>query len=316
MDIFEQFAVNTFTNLGLESRLSEVLGFFVYDSAKILILLAIMIMIVSIIRTFFPPKKIRVILKGKKGFLGNITAALFGVPTPFCSCSAVPIFIGMVESGIPLGITFSFLISSPMVNEVALAMLLSLFGWEVAVLYLVLGLSIAIFGGYAIGKLGMKKYVEKFSNKLRNEAVFWNKKFTNKERIEYGFLQIKKIVPKVTPFILFGVALGAIIHGYVPNNFFEIISGTGNEFIGLVIAILIGIPLYSNSAGIIPIVSSLISKGIPLGTALAFMMSVIGLSLPELIILRKVLKPKLLAVFVITLFLGILTAGIIFNAIF
>jgi len=245
--------------------------------------------------------------------VGNVLAALLGIPTPFCSCSAVPLFIGFVESGVPLGITFSFLIASPLINEVAAAMLFALFGWQIAVLYIVTGLVIAIVAGIIIGRLKLESQVEEFvwKCKMHDQA---DKPITARERIDFGIAESKAITLKVLPYIIVGIAIGAVIHGYAPADFLVGIAGPGNPF-AVPIAVLIGIPLYSNAAGMIPIMEVLTAKGMAMGTALAFMMSVIGLSLPEMIILRKVIKIKLLAIFAGILFVSFTLTGYLFNAI-
>jgi len=286
-------------------------NFFIYDSIKVTLMLAVIVFLVGIIRTFVTPQKVKEWLGGRREGVGNVFAALLGVPTPFCSCSAVPLFIGFVESGVPLGITFSFLIASPLINEVAATMLFAMFGWQIAALYIGSGLVIAIVAGIVIGRLGLEKEVEGFvykikARKLKEKSMNWQ------QRIAFGVSESRSITLRVLPYLLLGIALGGLIHGYAPSDFLADIAGKNNPF-AVPIAVLIGIPLYSNAAGMVPIVGVLISKGMPLGTALAFMMSVIGLSLPEMIILRKVLKPKLLAVFVLVLFVSFVLTGYLFN---
>lgn len=302
---FSEYVVYQLLNFEKGSHLSDALEFFIYDTLKIFILLSVIIFVVSFIRSFFPPEKTKKYLSHKKEFIGNALAALLGVVTPFCSCSAVPLFIGFVESGVPLGVTFSFLISSPMVNEVALVMLFGLFGWKIAFLYLITGLTVAIFGGIVIGRLKLEKYVEEYVFKIKmGEAEVISPTF--KERIAYAKFNTFDILRKVWLFILIAIGIGGFIHGYVPQDFLVKYAGKDNIF-AVPIAVALGVPLYSNAAGVIPIVYALMQKGLSFGTVLAFMMAVTALSLPEMIILRKVLKPKLLYIFV-----GIMTVTIIF----
>ncbi len=301
-------------HLGQKSVLGGAVNFFLYDSIKILILLLVIIFIISFIRSFLPPEKIRTFLTNRFEIVGNVLAALFGIITPFCSCSAVPLFIGMVESGVPLGVTFSFLISAPMVNEVALVMLFGLFGLPIALLYAISGVSIAVIVGYILGRLKLEYLVEDYVWKINVGKQTEQAKLSFKERINQAYLYTSDLIKKVYPYVLIGVALGAFIHGYAPGDFLAKIAGKGNIF-AVPIAVLIGVPLYSNAAGTIPIVQSLLSKGLPIGTALAFMMSVTALSFPEFIILRKVLKLKLLALYIAILTLGIVFTGYFFNAV-
>jgi uncharacterized membrane protein YraQ (UPF0718 family) len=295
------------------SALAESAAFFTYDVIKVFALLAVMVFLVSIVRTFVTHNRIRKWLSGRNELAGNALAAILGIPTPFCSCSAVPIFIGLVESGVPLGVTFSFLIASPTINEVAIALLFGLFGWEVTALYIVSGLAIAIIAGFAIGKMGLEHEVEDFVYRLRKKKG-QEKRMKWKQRIEFAKQQTAAIVSKVAPYIVLGIGVGALIHGYAPTDFLAGIAGKGNP-LAVPLVVLVGIPLYSNAAGTIPIVQALMSKGMAMGTALAFMMSVTALSLPEMVILRKVLKPKLLAVFAAVLFIAFVLTGLLFNAI-
>jgi len=288
-------------NLAKDTGLANTINFFIYDSIKVTLLLLVIVFIVGIIRTFVTAERVRKIVGKKKEGIGNILAALLGIPTPFCSCSAVPLFIGFIESGIPLGITFSFLIASPLINEVAATMLFAMFGWEIAAMYIISGLVVAILAGIIIGRLGLAK-------KVKEEKMNW------KQRINFGLQESKSITLKVLPYLLLGIAIGGIIHGYAPQDLLIQIAGKDNP-LAVPVAVLIGIPLYSNAAGMVPIVGVLIDKGLPIGTALAFMMAVIGLSLPEMIILRKVLKPKLLAIFAFILFLSFTGIGLLFNLI-
>ena len=300
-------------SLGPGSQLGEAVNFFVYDSVKVLLLLAAMVFIVGVVRTYVTPQKVKRWLGGKREGAGNVLAALLGVPTPFCSCSAVPLFIGFVESGIPLGITFSFLIASPMVNEVAIALLLGLVGWEVTVLYIGSGLAIAVVAGILIGRMNLENEVEDFVYEIRSRKIK-EKKTTSGERIDFAKNEVKTIMRKVSLYVLIGIGIGAFIHGYVPIGFLAEIAGK-DSLLAVPVSVMIGIPLYSNAAGTIPIVQALMDKGMALGTALAFMMSVTALSLPEMVILRKVLKPKLIGIFVGIMFVSIVLVGLLFNAV-
>jgi uncharacterized membrane protein YraQ (UPF0718 family) len=281
-----------------------------------MMLLALIIFIVGIIRTFFTPERTRKALEGKKTFTGNVMAAMLGIVTPFCSCSAIPLFLGFVESGVPLGVTFSFLISSPMINEVAVILLYGMFGWKVAAIYVGTGLAIAIVAGWIIGLLKLEKWVEPwvYETHLGNNGEE-DEKITFGSRVSLGYDAIKDIVGKVWIYVALGIAVGAGVHGYVPEDFMAALMGK-SAWYSVPLSILIGIPLYSNAAGIVPIVSVLIEKGASLGTALAFMMAVIGLSLPEMIILRKVLKLPLIFTFIGVVGFGIMIVGYLFNMIF
>ena len=307
----------SYSALGLarDSRFGESLAFFLYDVPKILLLLSGMVFAISIIRTFFSPEKTRALLGGKREGVGNVFAALLGIVTPFCSCSAVPLFIGFVESGIPLGVTFSFLIAAPTINEVAVIMLFGLFGWKVAALYITSGLVIAILAGMVIGRLKMERYVEDFVWQIKSRAgQALDEKLTWNDRIQRAWDSVKEIVGKVWLYVVIGIAVGAGIHGYVPES--ALVGIMGKEaWWSVPAAVLLGIPLYSNAAGIIPIVSALMEKGASLGTVLAFMMAVVGLSLPETIILRRVLKPQLIAVFIGVIAVAIIFTGYLFNII-
>ena len=304
-----------FTRIGLlpGSRAGEALNFFIYDTLKIFLLLTTIIFVVAIIRSSFPPERTKRILSHKREYIGNLLAALLGIVTPFCSCSAVPLFIGFVESGVPLGVTFSFLISSPMVNEVALIMLWGLFGWKIALIYIGAGLLVAIVAGIIIGKLKMEKYVQDY---------VWEIKVGTSEIREPGFkekLQYAKdytigLLKKIWPYVVIGIGVGAFIHGYAPADFLLKYAGRDNPF-AVPLAVLIGVPLYSNAAGIIPIVQALMSKGMAIGTVLAFMMAVTALSLPEAIILKNVLKNRLLVTFFGIVATAIVMVGYLFNAI-
>ena len=303
-------------NLSKDTQLTNTIWFFLFEIPKVLLLLILIVFVVGIIRSYFSPEKTRKMLGGKKLFLGNISASLLGVVTPFCSCSAIPLFLGFVESGIPLGVTFSFLIAAPMINEVALVLLFGLFGWKTALLYMSTGLIIAMLAGYIIGKLKLEKYVEEWVYKIKaGKAEMEEVKPTFSERISSGYDAVKEIVGKVWIYIVIGIAVGAGIHGYVPENFMASLMGK-SAWWSVPIAVMLGVPMYSNAAGIIPIVQALLEKGASLGTVLAFMMSVIGLSLPEAIILKKVLKLQLIFIFVCIVAVGIIAVGYLFNLIY
>mgnify|MGYP003334374630 FL=1 len=298
-----------------QSHLGGALQFFLYDTPKVLLLLTGVVFVMGMINSYFTPERTRAILAGKSEGVGNVMAASLGIVTPFCSCSAVPLFIGFVQAGVPLGITFSFLISAPMVNEVALTLLFSMFGWKVAGLYLILGLSVAIVSGWVIGKLKLENYLEDWvRNMPKTVASIGNDQLTLSDRIESGKTSVKEIVTKVWPYIIAGIAVGAGIHGYVPEEFMASLMGK-EVWWSVPVAVLIGVPMYTNAAGIIPIVEALLAKGAALGTVLAFMMSVIALSLPEMIILRKVLRLRLIIIFASIVATGILLVGYIFNAV-
>jgi uncharacterized membrane protein YraQ (UPF0718 family) len=307
----------TIALLGLTraTHLGEAIHFFLYDTPKVLLLLTGIVFLMGVVHTFVSPERTRALLSGKRLGLGNVMAAGLGIVTPFCSCSAVPLFIGFLSAGVPLGVTFSFLISAPMVNEVALALLFGLFGWKVAALYLGLGLSIAMFAGLIIGRLGMEKYLEDWVREMQatQSAEYEAANPDWAERIDAGVAHVKEIVGKVWPWVLAGIAIGAAIHGYVPQDFLASIMGRDAPWWSLPAAVLLGVPMYSNAAGILPIVEALIGKGAALGTVLAFMMSVIALSLPEMVILRKVLKLPLILTFAGVVAFGILIVGYVFN---
>jgi uncharacterized membrane protein YraQ (UPF0718 family) len=297
------------------SHLGGALQFFFYDTPKVLMLLTGVVFVMGMINSYFTPERTRALLAGRSEGLANVMAASLGIVTPFCSCSAVPLFIGFVQAGVPLGVTFSFLISAPMVNEVALTLLFGMFGWKVALLYLGLGLSVAIVAGWIIGRLKMEAHLEDWVRDMPKMSTdFEAGAMTLGQRIESGFDAVRQIVGKVWPYILGGIAVGAGIHSYVPEDFMASFMGR-EAWWSVPLAVLIGVPLYSNAAGIIPIVQALLAKGAALGTVLAFMMSVIALSLPEMIILRKVLKVRLIATFVGVVATGILLVGFVFNAV-
>jgi len=300
-------------HLSPATHLGSAVAFFIYEAPKVLLLLTLVVFGVGIVRSFFTPERTRAILAGKKESVGNILAAALGIVTPFCSCSAVPLFIGFLTAGIPLGVTFSFLISAPMVNEVALALLFGLFGWKVAALYLGTGLVVAIIAGWTIGRLHLERHVEPWVYKLvPGESDTVEERLTWEDRLRHGLDAVRDIVGKVWPYVLVGIAVGAGIHGWVPENFMASIMGK-SVWWSVPLAVVIGVPMYSNAAGIIPVVHALLEKGAALGTVLAFMMAVIALSLPETIILRKVLKPTLIAVFLGVVTVGIIVVGYLFN---
>ena len=302
--------------LEVGTALASAVEFFSFEAPKVLLLLTLVVYGVGVVRSFFTPERTRRVLAGTRESVGNVLAALLGVVTPFCSCSAVPLFIGFVTTGVPLGVTFSFLVSAPMVNEVALVLLWSLFGWKVAAVYMATGLAIAMASGWAIGRMKMERHVEPWVYEVKGGAagpdaapMDWP------ARVRFGADAVRDIVGKVWPYVLAGIAVGAGIHGWVPTNFMASFMGKGAWW-AVPLAVVIGIPMYSNAAGIIPIVEALLEKGAALGTVLAFMMAVIGVSLPETIILRKVLRPRLIATFVGVVGVGILIVGYLFNVLF
>lgn len=296
--------------------LAEAVIFFFYDTPKVLMLLTLVVFVMGIIRSFFSPERTRAMLAGKHEGLGNIVAACLGIVTPFCSCSAVPLFIGFVSAGVPLGVTFSFLIAAPMVNEIALGLLFGLLGWKVAAAYLAFGLGIAIVAGWVIGRFHLEGWLEDWVRNVRAGAVtVSSEKLTSVDRIKEGLVAVREIVGKVWPWMIAGIAAGALIHGYAPAEFLDSIMGKDTWW-SVPAAVVVGIPMYSNAAGIIPVVEALLGKGAALGTVLAFMMAVIALSLPEAIILRKVLTLRLIAVYFGVVGSGILAVGYLFNAFF
>jgi uncharacterized protein len=312
---FARLIVYSLLGMRHGTRSAGALEFFIYDTIKIFLLLSVIIFGVSVIRSYFPPERTKRILSHKREFIGNILAALLGIVTPFCSCSAVPLFIGFVEAGVPLGVTFSFLISSPMVNEVAVVLLWGLFGWKIAMIYMGAGLSVAIVAGFVIGKLKLEKWVEGYVYKIQSLGTGINTvKQTFKDRFVYARANTIEILQKVWLYVIVAIGIGGFIHGYAPDDFLARYAGNDNAF-AVPLAVAIGVPLYSNAAGVIPIVYALMEKGMSMGTVLAFMMAVTALSLPEMIILRKVLKIKLLAVFVGIMTVTIIGVGYLFNAI-
>jgi len=301
-----------FLRLSAQSRLAEVVDFFIYDVTKIFILLAVIIYTGSLARTFFPPDKVRRILSQKHAYSGNILAALFGIITPFCTCSAIPLFLGFVEAGVPLGVTFTFLVASPMINEVALVMLAGMFGWKIALIYISSGMVVAIFSGVIIGRLNPQGLLEQFHSDKDFFARMSGVRFNFRDRLDFAKVYTADIIKRIWPFVVLGIGVGAWIHGYIPQDLLVRYAGKGNWF-SVPLATLIGIPLYSNSAGVIPLVSALMEKGVGLGTALAFMMAVTGLSLPEFLILRKVMKTRLILMFAGIVGLGIMFTGYLFD---
>ncbi len=312
--LFTIFAdIVTYNLLGLARgrHLTESVHFFIEDTTKIFFLLVTIIFFVAVVRSFFPPERTRRFLAGKNLFVAHVLSALLGVVTPFCSCSACPLFIGFVEAGIPLGVTFSFLISSPMVNEVALVLLFGLFGWGIAAIYLFTGLIVAVVAGIIIGRLNMERFVADYVWEMRmGQAEIPEMRW--KDRFSYARGYVKEILGKIWLYVLGGIAVGALVHGYVPQDFLLRYAGPSNP-LAVPFAVILGVPLYSNAAGVIPIVQALMSKGLPLGTTLAFMMAVTALSFPEMVILSQVLKKQLIATFVGTVSVSIIIVGYVFN---
>ena len=311
---FWDWVVYDLVGLDETSRLGSGVHFFFYDSVKIGLLLTGIIFVVTVLRSFMSVERTRALLGGKREGIGNVLAAGLGVVTPFCSCSAVPAFIGFVSAGVPIGVTMSFLIASPMVNEIAIALLLGLFGIGPTLLYIGAGLVIAVVGGFVLGKLHAERWVESFvfETRLRGQVVDSTLALSWDDRIAMGLEEVATILRKIWPYLLVGIGLGAAIHGWAPEDFFTQYAGAGNPF-AVPLAVLLGVPLYSNAAGILPLVEALHDKGLPMGTLLAFMMAVVALSLPEMILLRRVLKPRLIATFVGVVGVGIIAVGYLFN---
>ena len=297
------------------THLADSLNFFFYDVPKIYFMLLAVIFFVAFLRTYLPPERIKQIIRGKTELGGNILASFFGIFMPFCTCSAIPVFMGMLQSGIPLGVTMSFLIASPMINEIAVVMLWGLFGWQVSLIYILSGMTIATLSGFIIGRLKMERYVSeniagsKFANADMKAGT------PIKARLKYSYDYSIDVFKYVWLYVLVGIGIGALIHGYVPDNLLTLYAGRTNPF-AVIIATMIGVPLYANCAGAIPVAQALMLKGLPLGTSLAFLMAVTGLSLPEFLILRSVIKPRLLYTFFGTVALGIIITGYLFNFIF
>ena len=313
---FWNWLIGGVSGLDLTTRLGSGVHFFFFDTVKIVLLLAGIIFIVTVLRSFMSVERTRALLGGRREGIGNVLAAGLGVVTPFCSCSAVPAFIGFVASGIPLGVTMSFLIASPLVNEIAIALLLGLFGIGPTLMYVGAGLVIAIVAGYVIGRLKLERWVEPFvfETRLRGQVIDSTAGLTWDDHIQMGIEEVASILRKIWPYLLVGIGLGAAIHGWAPEDFFATYAGADNPF-AVLIAVLVGVPLYSNAAGILPLIDALYSKGLPMGTLLAFMMATVALSLPEMILLRRVLKPRLIAVFISVTAIGIIAVGYLFNAI-
>lgn len=315
LESFSSYLTYSILKIDKGSQLGDAIQFFLYDTPKVMMLLTLIVFIVGIVRSFFTQENTRKYLAGKRETAGNVMAALLGIVTPFCSCSAVPLFIGFVQAGVPLGVTFSFLVAAPMVNEIALVLLYGLLGWQVAAMYLGTGLLIAMVSGWIIGRLKLESWIEDWVQELRaGEAVVIEEQLSWHDRFDKGKEAVRDIVGKVWLYVVAGIAVGAFIHGYVPESFMAAIMGK-DAWWSVPAAVAVGIPMYSNAAGIVPVVEALLGKGAALGTVLAFMMSVIALSLPEMIILRKVLKPKLIAVFVFVVGSGIVFTGYLFNMI-
>ncbi|MDA8163929.1 MAG: permease [Desulfobacteraceae bacterium] len=310
---FSRLVTTQWLGLPAESRLGQAVQFFVFETPKVLMLLVLVVFGVGIVRSFFTPERTRALLAGRRESAGNVLAALLGVVTPFCSCSAVPLFLGFVTAGVPLGVTFSFLISAPMVNEVAVVLLIGLVGWRIALLYAATGLIVAIVAGWVIGRLHLEEYLEDWVRQLPvTAAAMPDDKPSFADRVRFGRDAVRDIVGRVWPYVVAGIAVGAGIHGFVPEGFMAAIMGK-SAWWSVPAAVAIGIPMYSNAAGIVPVVEALLGKGAALGTVLAFMMSVIALSFPEMVILRKVLKVRLIAIFVGVVGAGILLVGYLFN---
>jgi len=295
-----------------KTLLAEAVDFFIYDTIKIFLLLIVIIFAVSIIRSFLPPEKIKGILSSKRKYFGNVLASLLGIITPFCTCSAIPLFLGFLEAGVPLGTTFSFLVASPMINEVALVLLFGMFGWKIALLYIVSGLIIATLSGIVIGHLKVENLVENFTSKGNKNGLLNLPSLTWKQKIDYAKNYTIGIIKNVWLYIIIGIGIGAWIHGYVPTDFL-VQYASADKWYAVPLAVLIGIPLYSNAAGVIPLVGVLAEKGVSIGTSLAFMMAVTGLSLPEFMILKKVMKAKLIVIFAGIVGIGIIFTGYLFN---
>jgi uncharacterized protein len=313
LEPFSLFLTYSLFGINKGSHLGDAVQFFSYDTPKVMMLLTLIVFVVGMIRSFFTQDRTRKYLAGKRETAGNVMAATLGIVTPFCSCSAVPLFLGFVQAGVPLGVTFSFLIAAPMVNEIALVLLYGLLGWKVAALYLSSGLLIAIIAGWIIGRLKLETWIEDWVQELRaGEALVDEEKLSWLDRVDRGKEAVRDIVGKVWIYVIAGISVGALIHGYVPQDFMASIMGK-QAWWSVPAAVVVGIPMYSNAAGIVPVVEALLGKGAALGTVLAFMMAVIALSLPEIIILRKVLKPPLIAVFIGVVGIGIIFTGYLFN---
>jgi len=314
MQQLADWLVYSLLNFSKTSRVASAIDFFVFDTVKIFILLTVIVYGITLIRGFFPPERTRRLLAAKKGnrLIGHLLAALLGIVTPFCSCSAVPLFIGFVEAGIPLGVTFTYLVAAPMVNEVALGLLFGLFGWKIALIYVLSGEAIAIISGLLIGRLKMERFIESIAMTTKVGAAAEGERLSWGQRLREAWVFTRDLLKSIWLYVVGGIAVGALMHGWIPTGALAKVAGRGNPF-AVLIAVAIGIPLYSNAAGVIPLVSELTRAGVAMGTALAFMMAVTGLSLPEMILLRRVLKPKLLAVFIAIVGMGIVFTGYLFN---
>ncbi len=302
----------TYDVMGLEGHFGEAINFFIYDTLKILFLLVSIIFAVSYLRTYFNTEYVRAYLQGKSEFTGNILAALFGIITPFCSCSAIPLFLGFIQARIPIGITFSYLISAPMNNEIAIALLFGLFGWKVTALYIGFGLLVAIVGGYMIGKMGMEKYILMDIKPMEGDLDEVTIKLTGRQRVAEAWENTADILKKIWLYVIIGVGIGAVIHGYIPADLIAQWAGASNP-LAVPIAVLMGIPMYSSAAGVMPLVEVLTSKGMLLGTALSFMMAITALSLPEAMILKRILHMRLIVIFFSIVGMGIVSIGYLFN---
>lgn len=310
LDRLVELLVSNVFGIAMETRLGSSIHFFIYDTVKILILLTLIVFIMSFIQSFFPPEKVKKALGRFKGISGNIVASLLGVVSPFCSCSSVPIFIGLVESGVPLGVTFSFLITSPIVNEAAFAILLSLFGWKVTAIYVLSGITIGVIGGLIIGKLKMEDEVIRFDTNGSLEVE--EEEITMKARLAESWEKAFAIIKKIWIYLIIGIGIGALIHGYVPEDLLSKYASKDNP-LAVIVGVIFGVPLYANAMATIPIAQALIGKGVALGTAMSFMMAVVALSLPEMILLKQVMKKKLMAVFIAITTVGIILVGYLFN---
>lgn len=310
--IFADWLTYAIFKIAPQTFFADAVDFFIYDTIKIFLLLIVIIFVVSIIRSFIPPEKIRKILSSEKKYFGNVLASLLGIITPFCTCSAIPLFLGFLEAGVPLGTTFSFLVASPMINEVALVLLFGMFGWKIALFYIASGLVISILSGIVIGHLKVENLVKEFAYKNKSDEQLQLPKMTWKQRISYAKNYTIEIIKNVWIYIVIGIGIGAWIHGYVPTDFLAEYA-SADKWYAVPLAVLVGIPLYSNAAGVIPLVGILTEKGVAMGTSLAFMMAVTGLSLPEFMILKKVMKTKLIVIFASIVGLGIILTGYLFN---
>ncbi len=313
LDYLVGLFVENVLKISMETHLGSGVHFFFYDTIKIIILLGIMIFAISYIRSYFPPERTKKILERFSGITGNIMASLLGIVTPFCSCSSVPLFIGFVEASIPLGVTFSFLITSPIVNEAAFAILLASFGWKIALIYVATGVVVGVVGGILIGAMKLEGEVEEYVYQIKVGEVDIEE-MTHKDRVQFAISNVKDIIKRIWIFLMIGIGIGALIHGWAPAPLLAKYAGPDNPF-AVIVAVIFGIPLYSNALGTIPIAEALINKGVGIGTALSFMMATTALSLPEMILLRKVIKPKLIGVFVTITGIAIILVGYLFNGI-